>query len=300
MPRFTVPTIVALALLAQVPAAAQSPLAPERERALKPKDEFKECDVCPRMVVVPAGTFLMGSPSDEEGRNKNEGPVHEVAIANPFAVGTLKVTVDQFEEFVRATGHRFPEKCWTRPASFWGEAAASFRKPGFLQTAAHPVVCAGWRDAGAYVAWLSSKTGKRYRLLTEAEWEYVARAGTQSTFPWNAGRLPEEFGNCTHCTKKWNNATLPAGSFKANAFGLFDILGNASELLEDCYMPSYAGSRTDGSARATGVCESRVIRGASWSSFPYDLRPARRSFLPADDSILMSNLGFRVARALGN
>jgi formylglycine-generating enzyme required for sulfatase activity len=144
-------------------------------RALKPKDVFKECEKCPEMVVVPAGTFTMGSPSNEEGRRDDEGPQHTVTISPALGVGKFTVTVDQFADFVNNTGYDAGSRCLM---SDW--QTGSFRAPGFSQTGSHPAVCLSWSDAKAYVGWLSKKTGKAYRLLTEAEWEYATRGRTKS------------------------------------------------------------------------------------------------------------------------
>jgi formylglycine-generating enzyme required for sulfatase activity len=158
----------------QTPSGADQPLSLERERALKPKDSFKECADCPEMVVVPAGSFTMGSPGDEKDRSSNEGPQHAVMIGRQFAVGKLHVTVDQFGAFVKESGYQASKTCPKWPSA---NRDGSWRNPGFVQEAAHPVVCVSWDDANAYAAWLAKKTGKPYRLQSEAEWEYAARGG---------------------------------------------------------------------------------------------------------------------------
>ncbi|MGH6816179.1 MAG: caspase family protein, partial [Hyphomicrobiaceae bacterium] len=163
-----------------VPAAdrAAGPLTAAEERALRAGDTYKECVTCPEMAVVPAGEFLMGSPDNEEGHYADEGPQHKVTIAKPFAVGKFEVTRDEFEAFVKATGHKVGGQCFLRTGNTWEAKAASFRNPGFEQTGRHPVVCVDWNDAQAYVAWLKKTTGKDYRLLSEAEWEYATRGVT--------------------------------------------------------------------------------------------------------------------------
>ena len=166
-----------------VPAMAQSPLSAGRERALKPGDTFKECDACPEMVVVPAGSFAMGSPNNEKARDNNEGPQHQVTITRSFAFGKFEVTVDQFVAFVQETGHDTGSTCDIWQDGKWAERSGySWRKPGFAQSGSHPAACLSWDDAKAYLSWLSRKTGKIYRLPAEAEWEYAARAGTTTRF----------------------------------------------------------------------------------------------------------------------
>ena len=284
-----------------------------QEKALKPMDSFKECDLCPVMVVVPAGVFRMGSP-DSDNQDGDEGPQRQVTIARPFAVGKFEVTVDQFAAFVAETGHDAGSTCWTFEAATWSERTArSFRNPGFTQSSSHPAVCINWRDAKAYVAWLSSKTGRTYRLLTEAEWEYAARAGTISRY---------HFGDDANALCGYGNAadqstmrgvagasgwavvtcddghafTAPAGSFSANAFGLYDLHGNVWEWTEDCWNDSYDGAPVDGSAWTTGDCSFRVIRGGSWINIPRGPRSANRYREVVGGRF--DSTGFRVARTL--
>src|SRR6266478_1764595 len=232
-------------------------LSPERERALKPKDSFKECDKCPEMVVVPAGSFMMGSPSGEAG-DADESPSHVVAISKPFAVGKLHVTVDQFTAFVTERRYDAGSKCWTLEGGKAEERSGrSWRNPGFTQDGSHPAVCLSWDEANAYAEWLAEKTDKPYRLLTEAEWEYAARGRTMSTgvYPrfWFGNNEKDlcRFGNGADQTardrivgaKGWAAApcndgyvyTSPAGHFEANAFGLHDMFGNAWQWTADCY-----------------------------------------------------------------
>jgi formylglycine-generating enzyme required for sulfatase activity len=246
---------------------------------------------------------------------KREGPRHKVSIARPFAVGRTHITRGEFAAFVTATGHRTDGGCYSHDGKKWKlDPARSWRSPGFEQTDAHPVVCVNWSDAEAYAAWLSQRTGKSYRLMSEAEAEYVTRATTQAT------RQPRFFfGNdykdlCTHgngadLTAKekfsgWNVAdcrdgyvyTAPVASFKANAWGLHDVHGNAWSWTADCFVDSYNGAPSDGSARTTGNCVSRVLRGGSWDADPQYLRAANRNLSPPDyrDDII----GFRLARTL--
>jgi formylglycine-generating enzyme required for sulfatase activity len=203
--------IVALIVLATVrgvmPGYARTgltPLSSDEERALDPKDSLKECENCPEMVVMPAGTFTMGSPPSETNRDNDEGPLHLVTIGKPFAVGKFHVTVEQFAAFVSETGYDAGSKCEAFEFGIgkWKEKQGlSWRSPGYSQDASHPVVCVNWNDAKAYVNWLARKTGKIYRLLTEAEWEYSARARTEP------GAYPRySFGNDERDLCRYGNA----------------------------------------------------------------------------------------------
>jgi formylglycine-generating enzyme required for sulfatase activity/uncharacterized caspase-like protein len=274
-----------------------APLAGQQERGLKAKDTFRECENCPEMVVVPAGAFTMGSPSGEKGRSSDEGPQHTVTIGRPFAVGKLHVTVDQFGAFVRDTSYN-ASAC----------ANGSWRNPLFTQDGSHPVVCVGWDDAKAYVDWLAKKTRKPYRLLSEAEWEYAARGRT------SPGAYPrfwfgdDEKDLCRYanfedeavpgkkgapCNDGYAH-TSPAGHYEPNAFGLYDMAGNAWQWTEDCTHDSYNGAPADGSAWTTQCRDgSRVVRGGSWLSDPPYLRSARRHTYSTNHAF-----GFRVARTL--
>ena len=242
---------------------------------------FRDCDYCPEMVVVPSGRFMMGSPPSEEGRYYNEGPVHRVSIPSAFAVGVYEVTGVEFARFVSSTARSMEDGCshWE-----WGD------------TGMHPTYCVSWEDAQAYVAWLSGETGEAYRLLSEAEWEYVARAGTTTRYHWGddiGRRLANCLGGCG--ASRWDGeATLPVGSFGANAFGLHDVHGNVWEWVEDCGYNSYAGAPRDGSAWKSGNCSVRVFRGGSWYDEPRQVRAANRSYGSVGHT--SGAIGFRVAR----
>lgn len=291
---------------------------PGRQRqprqAMRPGHVFRDCEDCPEMVVVPAGSFTMGSPESEEGRYKSEGPQRRVTISGAFAVGRYEVTRSEFGRFVKATGRSMGGSCWIYENGKWeARSGRGWRNPGFRQTGRDPVACVDWKDAKAYVAWLSRETGKDYRLLTEAEWEYAARAGTRTSRYWGDG----ETGQCAHANgadrtlkardskRKRKTAscsdghakTAPAGSFSANGFGLHDMSGNVSEWVEDCWHDSYSGAPSDGSAWTTGGnCDRRVLRGGSWNDYPGNLRSAYR---PWDGTGFRSGSdGFRVARTL--
>ncbi|MGD2131520.1 MAG: SUMF1/EgtB/PvdO family nonheme iron enzyme [Maricaulaceae bacterium] len=245
----------------------------------------------PQMVVIPAGEFVMGSPEDEEGRYDDEGPRRTVRVAS-FSVGKYEVTWDEWNACVRAGGcdNSGPDRAGGDEG--WGEGT-------------RPVINVSWNDAQAYVRWLNSQvSGTPYRLLTEAEWEYAARAGTTTAYWWG-GAASHEYANygADECCRgdaagrdQWVS-TAPVGSFPANAFGLHDMNGNVFEWIEDCSHNDYSGAPTDGSAW-TGDCEgtARVLRGGAWRSAPEFLRSAFRSGLRPmlEDDIT----GFRVARTL--
>ncbi len=297
-----------------LPPEGARPLSTEAERALAPKAIFKECDTCPEMVVVPAGNFMMGSRASETGRSDNEGPQHPVKIANAFAVGKFHVTVDQFAAFVAETGYDAEGKCFVFEAGKMEEKQGrSWRSPGFAQTGAHPAVCLSWNDAKAYVAWLSRKTGKSYRLLTEAEWEYAARGGgTTRYFFGDDEKALCRYANGADQTAKstvpgaqsWTIVpcsdgypyTAPVGSFLPNAFALHDMHGNAWQWVEDCWHDNYTGAPANGSARLSDACKVHVVRGGAWWAGPSGLRSATRGHNPADNR--HNYVGFRLGRTL--
>jgi formylglycine-generating enzyme required for sulfatase activity len=240
--------------------------------------QFEDCaDICPTLIVIPPGTFEMGTPDDEPGRHASEGPRHRVTVPR-FAMGKYEVTVKQWAAFMHDTGRGViatDKRCtWDRPA--------------LAHSDAHPATCFYWHEAQAYVDWLSVKTGFRYRLPSEAEWEYAARAGTTTAFHFGAVADP------THAQYAWNqslsgSATRDApkgmgrvGSFAPNAFGLHDMHGNAWEWVQDCWNENYVGAPADGSAWITGDCLRRVVRGGSWDQRPRGLRSGRREHAPVN------------------
>ena len=222
---------------------------------------FRDCAECPEMMVIPSGTFMMGSPASEADRRSNEGPQRQVTVRAPLAVGRFEVTFAEWDVCVAAGG------CSHRPGDEgWGRGN-------------RPVINVSWHDAQEYVVWLSRHTGRRYRLLTEAEWVYAASA-EQANFGENVGR------------------TQPVGSYAANPFGLYDMHGNVSEWVQDCYRDSYSGAPTEASQAVEGdSCSMRRIRGGSWYGSPRNVR--------ADDRpwnlnwIRNANSGFRVAKTPG-
>lgn len=231
---------------------------------------FKDCAECPEMVLVPAGQFTMGSPAEEPEREAREDPVR-VTIAAPFAIGAFAVTRGEFAAFVVATGYQVDERCWYWTGTTWEERAdRSWRAPGFEQDDRHPVTCVDLKTARAYVAWLSSKTGKNYRLPSEAEREYAARAGTTTPYWWGASISPER------ANYNGVNRTMRVDSFEPNAWGLYNVHGNVWDWTEDCWNETNAGNPGDGSARTTGDCTWVVARGGAWNYSPTYLRSAFR------------------------
>jgi formylglycine-generating enzyme required for sulfatase activity/class 3 adenylate cyclase len=276
--------------------------------------KFRDCPQCPEMVLIPPGSFTMGASQSEIDRYAFPSgmrlPLHPVRIARQFALGEYLLTRKQYAAFVAETG-RGGSGCWATASdmpSLRFDVARTWRDPGFAQADDHPVVCVNWYDAIAYVGWLSKKTGQYYRLPTEAEWEYAGRAeGVTGRYFGNASIC--EFANVRDRSKKvlysagqfFNECdggffnTSPVGSFPPNGFGLYDMIGNVWELVEDCWKFSYVGAPSDGTAREAEPCRARVRRGASWNSTErYLYSVVTRS---ADDPELRrENGGFRIAR----
>jgi formylglycine-generating enzyme required for sulfatase activity len=281
------------------------PLSAAAERALKPKDSFRECDRCPEMVVVPAGSFTMGSPESERtpvaaafvtygivpgGLTtapplSSEGPQHKVTIARPIAVGRFPVTFDQWDTCVDdggCNGYRPSDQGWGRGS--------------------RPAINVNWEDAEAYVVWLSRKTGKRYRLLSEAEWEYIARAGTTTPYWWGSSFSTNQAnynGNRTYGgqpTGENRQKTLSVVSFSPNPWGFYQVHGNSYDWVEDCFHDDYFGAPADGSVWTSENCKGHVVRGGAWTSAPWVLRSAFRGWFPTN--FRRSNHGFRLARTL--
>ncbi len=306
-------------------------------------DRFQDCQACPEMIVLPTGEFEMGSRSHEKDRQDWEGPVHRVAIAEPVAMGLHEVTVAEFRRFVADTGHAMGDSCWTfvstgsrselidelisidfdettpmlrmlRGIGGFAREGQGWRNPGFGQGDKHPVVCVSWEDARAYAKWLSGKTGQSYRLPSEAEWEYAARAGTDAARYWGdaescrfangaeplgslLSRMVGSQADAGQCLDN-HSYSSPAASYLPNSYGLYDMLGNVWEWTADCFNASYGGAPPDGSAWERGDCSWRAIRGGSytngWSGPP---RSSMRKFLPEGDRT--ADMGFRVVRSMG-
>ena len=338
------------ALPGKMPAPARTP-APGRS--------FRDCSSgCPEMVVVPRGSFTMGTPAGEEERENlpdqirgRSVPQHSITIRHRFAIGKFDVTRDEYAQFVAETNRPDPDSCMTANASGTGfiisngnqhspgipqtaggpavcgtcitvgasgndfiTTNGNWRSPGFPQTGRDPVVCVSWDDAKAYVAWLSARTGHVYRLPTEAEWEYAARAGT-TTARYRRGN-PAEFCRYTNVAdagyrRQYPGAsggiigacrdgytfTSPVGRFPPNQFGLYDMLGDVMDWTEDCWNINYSGAPADGTAWLTGDCSRRVMRGGSWDADIRVVRSAMRRGIPTFYRTTTVG-GFRVARTL--
>jgi formylglycine-generating enzyme required for sulfatase activity len=258
--------------------------------AAGPRDAFRDCAACPEMVVVPAGEFMMGSPPSERGRNQDEGPQRKVSFAQPFAAGKYEVTFAQWDACAAEAG------CTHKPGdNNWGRGK-------------RPVINVSWSDTQQFAGWLAKKTGKPYRLLTEAEWEYAARGTTKGTdrqTPFSTGATinysqANYDANFVYGVGAkmgiYRQKTLDVGSFKANAFGLHDMHGNVWEWVEDCYKDSYAGAPADGSAVKLSTCTLNILRGGAWNYYPQLLRSAYR--YASAPGVRMENAGFRVARSM--
>jgi formylglycine-generating enzyme required for sulfatase activity len=285
---------------------------------------FRDCEDCPEMVVVPDGSFSMGSSDADKtrvleslsrftafeisGYLSEEQPSHPVTFIHQFAIGKYPVTKGEFAAFVRDTSYPTTTGNCTTFANhkYFKPVGAGWEHPGFTQTDRDPVVCVSWDDARAYVAWLNAKLrGTRtysvdddgpYHLPTEAEWEYAARAGTQ-TARWWGDDIGVNNAVCDGCGSIWDKRqTAPVGSFRPNAFGLYDVLGNVWQWTLDCWNGSYAGAPSNGTAWAVAGCPLRVIRGGGWMNTPWVLRSAGRS---RNDTGNRTNfIGFRLAKAL--
>src|SRR5690606_10458495 len=275
----------------------------------------------PEMVVIPTGSFTMGSPSGEADRKTNEGPAHRVTFSRGFALSRTEVTVGQFRAFVNAASY-FGTAANSGGSSIYDERSGSMTdKSGIDWRNDHagktadsnlPVIHVSWVDAKAYAEWLSEQTGKKYRLPSESEFEYALRAGSQTRYPWGDGDPTRVVGNLTGdgdrsaSRRNWVNAfkryddgfwgPAPVRSFEANRFGLYDMSGNVSEWVEDCWHDSYNRAPADGSAWVNPGCVQHVIRGGSWASAPDQTRSAFR--LTSSAGTVNPRLGFRVARDL--
>jgi formylglycine-generating enzyme required for sulfatase activity/DNA-binding winged helix-turn-helix (wHTH) protein len=277
---------------------------------------FQDCETCPEMIVLPAGEFLMGSPASETGRVDVEGLPRRVVIPKRIAIGKFEITVDQMSAFMVETGMSIGGSCRRlvnpeRPPPTWSAPEASLENPGFEITGSHPAVCISWHEAQSYVAWLQRRTGKPYRLPTEAEWEYAARAGTTTRYSFGNEEtalcafarfadLGSQFGWRDACYSELAAyGAAPVGSFKSNQWGIFDMHGNVWEWVEDCWTPNPLEIPVDGSAFARpGNCEIGVIRGGSFSSSSIMVRSAIRS--PMRTANHMYNAGLRVALTLSD
>ncbi|HWJ35347.1 MAG TPA: SUMF1/EgtB/PvdO family nonheme iron enzyme [Steroidobacteraceae bacterium] len=270
-----------------------------------PGTMIHDCPTCPAMTVLPTGRFKQGSARAESA--SFEKPLHWVAIVRPFAMSVNAVTVDEFGEFVAATG-RDMQGCDTYDGEWKLGPKNSWKDPGFVQTGTHPVTCVSWNDAMAYAGWLSTKTGHPYRLPSASEWEYAARAGAEAVQPWN----PDGSGACANANVADGSAahrypgwlvfacddgyvyTAPVGSFRTNSLGLNDMLGNVFQWTEDCWHADYAGAPIDASARTDGNCSEHELRGGSWFTTPAYVRANYRNRFAAD--YRTSTVGIRLVR----
>jgi formylglycine-generating enzyme required for sulfatase activity len=252
------------------PSAALS-APPIRQGAEDAQVPSRDCDQCPEMILIPAGAFQMGSNE----MFAFEGPVHQVAIATPFLIGRREVTFQEWDACMDDGG------CTYRPDDRG------------LGRGMRPVTDVNWNDTGAYVAWLSRKTGRTYRLPSESEWEYAARAGSATAYPWGK-TVDKDRANCAGCTSEPLRHTVDTGSYPPNAYGLFDMAGNAAEWVQDCWTDSYRGAPADGAAVTRPQCRERVLRGGSFSNDPRYLRSAAR--FKYDFDVRYYANGFRVVR----
>ena len=281
---------------------------------------IQDCPDCPSLVTIPAGHFVMGVRADEIDadnvplmQQQAELPLHGVTVRDGFAMGQTEITRAQFAVFVAETGYQ-ALGCMINNGKIWVlDRTKSWRDPGFSQDDEHPAVCVSYADATAYVEWLSRKTGKRYRLPTETEWEYAARAGTVLTHPWgdkpplacayakvadrsHAARFSQKTAAMFFPCETGYAFTAPVAHYQANEFGLFDMYGNAREIVADCWNPTYWGAPLGTAARTTGSCETAVTRGGGWYDAPPNIRPARR--FREDRAQRRADQGFRVVKEL--
>ncbi|MBK7117496.1 MAG: formylglycine-generating enzyme family protein [Proteobacteria bacterium] len=283
-----------------------APVASAAGRQPKPGARIQECRNCPELVVLPAGTFLMGSPASEPERDPDE-PQHRVTLTRSFAIATKAVTWNQWEACARdnwCEAEAIDIALRTNPD---GTRIKDYRDHG---RGNRPAVGMSWHDAQRFVGWLNWKTGSddAYRLPSEAEWEYAARAGSSTAFPWgdaidydrgNFGmRGHGERGPYTEGKDVFGDETAPVGSFPPNAWGLHDMHGNVFEWTQDCYEADMAHAPVDGSASTEGDCSVRVFRNGTFTSNPYMQRSARRGAPYAATTRGRNYLGFRVAKTL--
>ncbi len=296
-------------------------------------NEFQDCSVCPVMIEISPGQFDMGSKLTDPESQGDEGPKHTVKINYSFAVGKYEVSVKEYQSFISETGtkekgcyirktvpsmnypdeglkEKTPAKDGSAGLIDWIEDAnKDWENPGYPQGEDHPVVCVNWSEAVEYTSWLSQKTGQSYRLLTEAEWEYSARAGTNTTRYWDEAENFCQYANVADITLRkifpdWKGAncrdgsayTAMKGSFKPNDFGLYDMLGNVLEMVNDCWVDNYSQTPIDGSSWLKGECSRKTVRSGSWFDGPRILRSANRfGYYKGGRNY---TLGFRVARTM--
>jgi formylglycine-generating enzyme required for sulfatase activity len=306
---------VSLALAILTMTACSSP---DKEVASR---TLRDCPECPELVVIPAGSFTMGSTPAEttaarvpESRARNEHPPVAVTIGKSFAIGRNELMIGEFRSFATATGFKGTPGCFGFKDKSWAlDPTATWDAPGYAVTDRHPAVCLNQADYQQYLDWLSQKTGHTYRLPTEAEWEYVAQLGTQPPRSWLAGDA-EACGQFNAADRQFTTLydenwpsftcddgyliTSPAGQYAANALGMYDLLGNVAELTADCFVAGHTGRPVDGSARQDEVCNARVYKGGSWAAEPGFLRPAFR--VAATAEVRGLGFGLRVVREIAD
>jgi formylglycine-generating enzyme required for sulfatase activity len=303
--------------------------APTLDAAPQAGSTFRDCPNCPQMTVIPAGQFLMGLSKEDKARDlkqvapaertafvpgitmgaedymEQEMPKHPVHIDYSFGLGTYPVMRKEFAAFVQETGYDANGACTIHKGHQYPDVpGTNWQNPGFSQTDRDPVVCVNKGDVEAYIAWLNSKTHGQssvkgrvlYRFPSEAEWEYAARAGTQTAYWWG-DTMESNSAVCDACGNRWDNKqTAPVDNFQANPFGLYDMLGNAWEITADCWNKTYSGATSDGSASVIANCQKYVMRGGSWSTDPWGLRSTSRSQTSPERRA--NYIGFRVAREI--
>lgn len=304
------------AVAAAAPAAPAEPAAPQTTPAAKSLpggisagQAIKDCPECPTVIALASGAFVMGAGDQESDGQHSERPQQDISVP-PFAIGQNEVTRGEFAAFVKESGYQPSNSCWgQRSNGKWAFINGNdWQDPGFEQGDDEPVVCVSPNDAKAYVAWLTEKTGNKYRLPSEAEWEYAARAGANGRFYWSDdedafcsnGNIADQAARRKY--RKWNviscddgyTYTAPAGSFRENAFGLHDVLGNAREIAADCWSEDLTGTDASARPRGNGSCTRHVVRGSGWDSGLNSARLATRDKTGATEAHLY--IGFRVAR----
>ncbi|MCP5198157.1 MAG: SUMF1/EgtB/PvdO family nonheme iron enzyme [Gammaproteobacteria bacterium] len=279
--------------VAEPPVSSETPVEPPVRKSFSVfQDRLRDGNTGPSMIVVPAGTFWMGSPEDEVGRQEDERR-HQVRIDQAFALGQEAVTVGEFKRFVQAVGYATEVE---KGCTSW-----SWRSPGFVQDDTHPVVWVSWNDAVAYLEWLSVQTGQTYRLPTEAEWEYAARAGTGTAFWWGKDITPDQANyDGRYCylpggtTGNWRAQTVPVRQYQPNPWGFYQMYGNAWEWTGSLYEKEYGGAKVI--CYKKGTLGPLALRGGSWNDRPARVRSALRDRLtPSGRS---NNVGFRLAKSL--
>jgi formylglycine-generating enzyme required for sulfatase activity len=270
---------------------------------------FRDCPTCPLMMALPPGQFVQGAAPEDAAATALEQPQHPVRIAYPLGIGVYEVTVGEFKEFADATAHQ-SAGCSSYDGSWQANSDLNWNNVGFTQSATHPVACVSWRDANEYAQWLSQKTGQHYRLPSDSEWEFAARAGASQSRPWGmalaaacaSANVADETaarqfpGWKVHPCTDGYVYTAPVGSFRPNAFGLYDMLGNVFEWVQDCWHDDYRGAPVNGAAWLDGDCTQRGMRGGSWFTAPSLVSVAARNRF--EDTYRSNSVGFRLVREI--